>query len=68
MSEIQSFKDLDVWKVSMELLVVTHKLARRLPPEERYVLSAQMRKSAVSIPSTLLKVMRDAMVPIEATS
>ena len=50
---IQSFRDLDVWQVSMELVVVTYALAGRLPGEERFHLGSQMRRSAVSIPSNI---------------
>ena len=53
MSGIVSFRDLDAWKVAMDLVVSIYLLASRLPPSERYELSPQMRKAAVSIPSNI---------------
>ena len=37
----------------MELVDSAYKLARKLPVEEKYELSAQIRRSAVSIPSNI---------------
>ena len=53
MAEIVSFRDLDAWKVAMDLVVSIYSLASRLPASERYELSAQLRKAAVSIPSNI---------------
>jgi len=50
---IRSFKDLEVWKLSMELVVNTYQLTSRLPDSERYGLISQMQRSAVSIPSNI---------------
>ena len=52
-SEIQSYRDLDAWKAAMELTVLTYEVTGRLPPEERYGLTAQMRRATVSIPSNV---------------
>jgi four helix bundle protein len=52
-SEILSYRDLDVWRAAMELTVLTYEVARRLPEEERYGLSSQIRRAAVSIPSNV---------------
>ncbi len=51
--QIRSFKDLDAWTVSMDLVVLVYELARALPRSEQYGLSAQLRRSAVSIPSNV---------------
>ena len=51
--EIQSFRDLDAWKVAMDLTVVVYNAAKLLPPSERYELSSQVRRAAVSIPSNI---------------
>ena len=50
---IRSFKDLEVWQLSMELVVNTYQLTSRLPDSERYGLISQMQRSAVSIPSNI---------------
>ena len=52
-SDIRSFKDLDAWKVSMELALISYELAKRLPLTERFELSAQIRRAAVSVPSNV---------------
>src|SRR5215203_2299372 len=52
-SSIQSFRDLDAWKVAMDLTVLTYEMAKRLPHTERYELSSQMRRAAVSVPSNI---------------
>ena len=48
-----NFQQLKVWEKSMELVEEVYRLVRRLPPEERYALSDQMRRAVVSIPSNI---------------
>ena len=50
---IQSFRDLDAWKVAMDLTVLAYEAAKRLPQSERYQLSSQIRRAAVSVPSNI---------------
>jgi four helix bundle protein len=50
---IQSFRDLDVWKTSMELTLVVYRLTGEFPREEIYGLTGQIRRSAVSVPSNI---------------
>ena len=52
-SDIRSFKDLDAWKVSIELVLISCELAKQLPLTERFELSAQIRRAAVSVPSNV---------------
>ena len=49
----KSYRDLVVWKRSMELVKETYKLIRCLPKEETYALSNQVRRAVVSIPSNI---------------
>jgi four helix bundle protein len=51
--EIRSFRDLEVWNTAMELVTVAYGLAAMLPDAERFELSAQLRRSSVSIPSNI---------------
>ena len=44
---------LDAWKRAMRLVKATYVITRGFPVEERYGLTAQMRRAAVSIPSNL---------------
>ena len=48
-----TFRDLNVWEKSMSLVTEVYKLIRKLPKEESYCLSDQMRRAAVSIPSNI---------------
>ena len=50
---IQSYRDLVVWQRAMELVEEVYHVVRKLPSEERYALSEQMRRAAVSIPSNI---------------
>lgn len=47
------YKELTVWKKSMELVKEIYTITKRLPKEETYGLSDQMRRAAVSIPSNI---------------
>ena len=47
------YKELTVWQKSMELVKETYLLVKKLPKEETYALSDQMRRAAISIPSNI---------------
>jgi four helix bundle protein len=51
--KIKSFRDLDVWHLSMKLAEDIYPLVRQFPVDERYGLSLQLRKAGVSIPSNI---------------
>ena len=46
-------EQLDAWKYATQLVKVVYQMTSTFPPEERYGLSQQMRRAAVSIPSNL---------------
>jgi hypothetical protein len=48
---MKSHKDLEVWQWAVELAVAVYAATRTFPKNERFGLSAQMRRSAVSIAS-----------------
>jgi four helix bundle protein len=50
---MKSHKDLDVWRLAMDLAQQTYEITRAFPREEQFGLSAQMRRAAVSIPSNI---------------
>jgi four helix bundle protein len=50
---VQSFRDLQVWQRSMELTLAIYRLSQLFPREEVFGLTAQLRRSAVSIPSNI---------------
>ena len=53
MTEILSFRDLDVWKVAMDLVVTTYEVSGRFPRTEQFALTSQMQRAAVSVPSNV---------------
>ena len=52
MAELR-FKDLDVWKVSMDLVVKVYEITRGFPKSEQFGLASQLQRAAVSIPSNI---------------
>ncbi len=53
MGEIKSYRDLEVWKRSINLAVLIYKATEKFPRSEVYGLSSQVRRSAVSNPSNI---------------
>jgi four helix bundle protein len=49
----RSFRDLDVWRLGKTLALEAYRVTRGFPSHERFGLSAQIRRSAVSIPSNI---------------
>ena len=45
--------DLDVWKKSMQIVKKIYKITSKFPDTEKYGLTNQMRRCAVSIPSNI---------------
>ncbi len=52
-SALQSYRDLDAWQHAMDLVQLTYELTSTLPTDERFGLTSQMRRAAVSIPSNI---------------
>lgn len=48
-----NYRELKVWQKAVDLTTEIYELVKRLPKEETFVLSDQMRRSAVSIPSNI---------------
>ena len=48
-----SYRELIVWQKSMDMVEEIYRLVKRLPKEETYALSDQMRRAVVSIPSNI---------------
>ncbi|MBL7898619.1 MAG: four helix bundle protein [Crocinitomicaceae bacterium] len=51
--KINSYKDLLVWQKSMELVKCIYALSTRLPENEKFGLTSQIRRAAVSVPSNI---------------
>jgi four helix bundle protein len=50
---IASYRDLDVWKEGVQLTLFVYKVTATFPDAERFGLTSQMRRCAVSIPSNI---------------
>ncbi|MBM3934217.1 MAG: four helix bundle protein [SAR202 cluster bacterium] len=50
---VNSYQDLRVWQMGMELVEETYKVSLTFPPHERYGLAQQIQRAAVSIPSNI---------------
>jgi len=50
---IRGYKDLVVWQHAMALVGDIYGLTERLPADERFGLTAQLRRAAVSVPSNI---------------
>jgi len=50
---IVSYKDLDVWRVAMRLVVSAYHHTRRFPSSERYGLASQIQRAAVSVAANI---------------
>jgi carbamoyl-phosphate synthase large subunit len=51
--KISHFRELEVWRLAMSLAARVYKLTAEFPKEQRYGLSAQMQRAAVSVPSNI---------------
>ncbi len=51
--KIQSYKELEAYKKSYELVIKIYNITQSFPKEELYGLISQVRRSAVSIPSNI---------------
>jgi four helix bundle protein len=50
---LTNFQELDVWQQAMELAVLIHRAATALPADERFGITAQIRRAVVSVPSNI---------------
>lgn len=50
---MHKYKDLNIWKDSMELTSMIYSITQNFPDQENYGLTSQMRRCAVSIPTNI---------------
>ncbi len=52
-NSIRSHHDLSVWRLGMQLAEDVYGLTQQFPHEERYGLTSQLRRAAISIPANI---------------
>ena len=50
---IHNYKELDVWKRSVAFTTEVYRLTARFPETERFGLSSQIRRAAISVPANI---------------
>jgi len=50
---LKNYRELKVWQRSYRLCLEIYKITKRFPNEERYGLTSQIRRAAVSVPSNI---------------
>ncbi len=53
MANAQTFRDLIVWQKAHEFVLAVYKLSRRFPDDEKFGLTSQMRRAAVSVAANI---------------
>ena len=53
MQKIQKFTDLKTWEEAHKLVLLIYKITDKFPDKERYALTSQMRRAAVSVSSNI---------------
>jgi len=50
---MRRYRDMRVWQLSMQLAVASYRCTQNFPVEERYGLTSQIRRAAVSVPCNI---------------
>ena len=53
MSTLKSYQELEVWKKSIDLAEKIYRVSAQFPPDEKYGLSSQIRRSVISIAANI---------------
>ena len=65
---MKSYTDLEAWKVALDLVVEIYRITKKLPKEERYGLTSQLRRSSTSILANIAEGFGRFTYPIRPTS
>jgi len=63
MGTIRHFRELDVYKMAMEAAVEIFEMTKGFPPEERYSLTDQVRRSSRSVCANIAEAWRKRRYP-----
>ena len=50
---VQSYRDLRVWNIAVQLTLEVYRITESFPPSERFGLTSQLRRASVSIASNI---------------
>ena len=50
---MKTHKDLDIWKIGIQLVDDIYHMTRNFPENEKFGITSQIRRSAISIPSNI---------------
>ncbi len=50
---LRSYRDLEVWEVSMQLVEAVYRMVEQLPESEKFGLMSQLRRASVSVPANI---------------
>jgi four helix bundle protein len=50
---MKSYRDLIVWQKAVEMVTLIYKLLKLFPEDEKFVLTLQLKRSSISIPSNI---------------
>ncbi len=53
MSEVRSYRDLDVWRMGMDLAEQVYRLTQLFPREEQFRMTSQLIRAATSVPANI---------------
>ena len=53
MTSSKSYQDLEVWRKSIELAEMVYHVSAQFPPEERFGITGQLRRSVVSVAANI---------------
>lgn len=53
MNTLKSYRDLEVWRKSIELAEQVYRLSAKFPAEEKFGLTSQVRRSAASVAANI---------------
>ena len=55
MGEITTWRDLKVWQKAHALVLYVYEVTKQFPPDERFSLTQQVRRAAVSVASNIVE-------------
>ncbi|MBI2967408.1 MAG: four helix bundle protein [Bacteroidetes bacterium] len=55
MGTISNFRNLDVWQKAHQLTLEVYRITKNYPQDEKFGLTSQMRRAAVSVPANIVE-------------